>query len=105
MPKEIIKHILRKLGLYKLAVYVYCRVEGLYVKCKDMLQYLYSPFVNAAFKYRHAADGLPFPPSRMVYLVTNTYHYKWFYETGVIGSQCIRDILKKNNFEIKNNKR
>jgi cyclopropane fatty-acyl-phospholipid synthase-like methyltransferase len=36
----------------------------------------------------------------MVYLVTNTYHHKWFYETGVIGSQCIRNILKKNNFEI-----
>ena len=100
MPKEIIKSILRKLGLYRQAVYIYCRAEDLYVKGKDILQYIYSPFVNAAFKRRDVADELPFPPARLVYDVTNIYDYEWFYQTGVLGSQCIRGILEKNNLDI-----
>ena len=98
--KDLLKKALRATGLYKTAVCVYCWGENLYAKGKDVLQYLRSPFLNAAFKKQNVADGLPFPNVRLVHLVTNTYGHQWFYETGVTGSQCIRNILEKNNLEI-----
>lgn len=100
MSKKIIKGILRKLGLYRQAVSVYCRFEKLYIIGKNSAEYLRSPFFNNAFMKRKDLDGLPFPPVRLVYQVTNTYRNEWFYQTGVIGSQCIRDILKRNNLKI-----
>ncbi len=41
-----------------------------------------------------------FKPATIAYLVTNTYTHEWFYQSGIRGSQCIRDILKRNNFEV-----
>jgi ubiquinone/menaquinone biosynthesis C-methylase UbiE len=98
--KANLKKLLKIVGLYKPAVYIYCRLERLYIKSEHILKYLYSPFLNAAFKRSYLSDGLPFPPLRLVYLVTNTYSYKWFYETGAVGLQCIRDVLKRNNLDI-----
>ena len=98
--KDKLKKALKAIGLFKTTARIYCWGENLYVKGKDLLQYLRSPFLNAAFKKQNSADGLPFPSVRLVHLVTNTYSYQWFYETGITGSQCIRNILDKNNFEI-----
>lgn len=98
--KETIKSILRKLGLYKPAVSVYCWFESLYLKGQNTIEYLWSLFLNARFMMRKDSEGLPFPPARLVYLVTNTYRYAWFYDSGIIGAQCIRDILEKNNYKI-----
>jgi 2-polyprenyl-3-methyl-5-hydroxy-6-metoxy-1,4-benzoquinol methylase len=98
--KSILKKALKYAGLYKAVVYVYCRGEDIYVKGKDTLHYLCSPFINVSFKRRNVADGLPFPPVRLVYTVTNTYRNEWFYETGVVGAQCIRGVLEKNNLKI-----
>lgn len=98
--KDKLKKLLKAVGLYNVTVYAYCRIESLYVKGKDILQYLHSPLANANFKKRNVADGLPFPPVRLVHFVTNTYRNEWFYETGVIGSQCIRRILDKNRIKI-----
>ena len=88
------------MGLYRPAVSVYCWFEELSLKIKNTAEYLRSPFINAAFMKRKELDCLPFPPVRLVYLVTNTYRYEWFFETGTIGSQCIRSILEKNNMRI-----
>ncbi|MGD1074630.1 MAG: class I SAM-dependent methyltransferase [Thermodesulfovibrionales bacterium] len=98
--KEVIKGILRTMRVYRPAVYVYCRLETLSVKGRDILQFLWSPFPNGVFKKRGISDGLPFPPIRLVHLVTNTYSYEWFYATGVKGAQCIRDIVKRNGFRM-----
>lgn len=98
--KEIIKKILRAVRLYRPVVYAYCRMEILYSKAKDLLQFVCSPFVNAAFKRTTVSDGLPFPPVRLVYLVTNTYRYDWFYRSGEIGARSIKEILQRNNLDM-----
>lgn len=98
--REGVKSIVRMLGLYGLAVKVWSRLEDLYGKAKDLLQYFYSPFPNAIFMRKGEKDGLPFPPVSLVYLVTNTYRYDWFYESGVLGARSIREILKKNDHDI-----
>ncbi len=98
--KEQIKSILKTLRLYRLAVFAYCKLETIYGKGKNILQYVYSPFLNYRYTRRGVPDGLPFPPVKLVYLVTNTYRYDWFYKSGSLGQQSIRDILQKNNFDI-----
>jgi ubiquinone/menaquinone biosynthesis C-methylase UbiE len=98
--KEIIKSLLKILRLYRLAVFIYCRLENIYSKVENIFQYLYSPFLNYRFIKQGTADGLPFPPVKLVYLVTNTYSYDWFYKSGLLGKQSIESILKKNNFDI-----
>jgi 2-polyprenyl-3-methyl-5-hydroxy-6-metoxy-1,4-benzoquinol methylase len=95
-----IKRFLKAVGLYRAAVYFYSRVLDIYARCKNVMQFIRGVFENATYRKTIEADGLPFPPARMVYLVTNTYTYEWFYQSGIRGTQCIRDILKKNNFEI-----
>lgn len=100
--KEIIKKILKAVRLYRPAVYVYCKEEILYVKSKDLQQFICSPFVNAVFKGSSASDGLPFPPVRLVHLVTNTYRYDWFYRSGEIGARSIREILLGKNLDMNN---
>jgi SAM-dependent methyltransferase len=98
--KEQIKSVLKTLRLYRPAVYVYCKLETLHVSSRDQVHHLYSPFLNMRFKRQGVTDGLPFPPTRLVYLVTNTYRYDWFYKSGILGAGSIRDVLEKNDLEI-----
>jgi SAM-dependent methyltransferase len=100
MVKEYIKSILKSLKLYRLVIYVYCKIEHIYAKCKNNFQYFYSFFLNYRFIKEDMADGLPFPPVKLVYLVTNTYRYDWFYKSGHLGKESIKSILQKNNFDI-----
>ena len=98
--KEHLKNVLKTLRLYRPAVDVYIRLETLYVNGKDKLRYLYSPFLNMRFKRQGVTDGLPFPPIRLVHLVTNTYRYDWFYQSGILGARSIRDLLEKSDLDI-----
>jgi SAM-dependent methyltransferase len=95
--RDGIKRFLKAVGLYRATVYLYCKELDIYAQCKNVLQFLLGVFGNAAYRKANDADGLPFPPARMVYLVTNTYTHEWFYQSGIRGTQCIRDILKRNN--------
>ena len=54
---------------------------------------------NARFKLLPAADGLPMPPSHLVYLVTGQFDCEAFYNNGVIGADCIRQVLRKHGLE------
>jgi SAM-dependent methyltransferase len=98
--KEKLKRGLKIIGLYKPVARVYgiCRV--VVSKAKDLLLLLISPVWNYSYKRRGAPDGLPLPPIRLVHLVTNTYRYDHYYQSGIIGAQCITGILGKNEFEI-----
>jgi ubiquinone/menaquinone biosynthesis C-methylase UbiE len=98
--KEHIKDLLKKIRLYRLAVFLYCRFEKIYVKCNRLLKYFYSPLLNYHYIHKGGGDNLPLPPAKLVYLVTNTYSYKWFYKSGLLGKESINSILQKNNFDI-----
>ena len=98
--KEHIKRILKTLKLYRLVVYFYCELELIYGKCKNIFLYIHSLFLNYRFIEQGTADGLPFPPVKLIHLVTNTYRYDWFYKSGLFGKESIKSILQKNNFDI-----
>jgi SAM-dependent methyltransferase len=98
--KEQVKSGLRKLGLYKPAAHAYGISLAFAAKAKDALQFLISPVQNFGYKRQGPPDGLPLPPIRLVHLVTNAYRYDHFYQSGIVGAQCIRSILAKNHFEI-----
>jgi SAM-dependent methyltransferase len=55
---------------------------------------------NARYRKKGAADGLPLPSTRMVYLVTGQYSLERFYEIGRTSVECITGILKKNGLDI-----
>ncbi len=95
-----IKRFLKAVGLYRAAVHLDRALDGVYAGCKNAFQILHAAFENAAYDRANDADELPFPPSRMVYLVTNVYTHEWFFQSGVRGTQSIRDILKRNSLEI-----
>jgi 2-polyprenyl-3-methyl-5-hydroxy-6-metoxy-1,4-benzoquinol methylase len=98
--RDRIKRYLKAAGLYRGAVYFYSTALNIYAQCKNEVQFLRGVLQNTAYRKKTDTDGLPFPPARVVYLVTNTYTHQWFYDSGIKGSQCIRTILKKNNFKI-----
>ncbi len=55
---------------------------------------------NKRFVKIGAPDGLPLPPPRMINLVAGHFNVKEFYENGLLGANCIRNILKKNNLDM-----
>ncbi len=55
---------------------------------------------NARFRKKGIPDGLPLPPPQLVLLVTGHYDIEIFYRNGVLGSECIKDILEKNRLNI-----
>jgi SAM-dependent methyltransferase len=55
---------------------------------------------NRRFIKTGAPDGLPLPPPRMINLVAGHFNIRGFYENGLLGADCIRNILKKNNLKM-----
>ena len=45
---------------------------------------------------RAAPDGLPIPPSRLIYRVAGTTDVDWFLESGRVGAETIADSLARN---------
>lgn len=54
---------------------------------------------NTRFKLSPAADGLPMPPPHLVYLVTSHFDCEAFYNNGILGANCIQEVLSKNGLE------
>jgi SAM-dependent methyltransferase len=56
---------------------------------------------DAAFRKAGAPDGLPMPPTKLIYLVNGIFHSaEGFYEIGTTGARWIRDVLRKNGLEL-----
>jgi SAM-dependent methyltransferase len=55
---------------------------------------------NAALRRTGAADGLPIPPDRLIYLVAGTADVAWFLEGGTRGADSIRSILSEADVEL-----
>ena len=48
---------------------------------------------NARLRRKGAPDGLPIPPSDLIYLVAGTTDAGWFLEGGMLAAQTIREAL------------
>jgi len=55
---------------------------------------------NANFIKSGAPDGLPIPPPFLIHEVSGVYDQRAFYDNGVDGAECIRDILHRNDLAI-----
>jgi len=55
---------------------------------------------NARFKNSPGPDGLPMPPPELVYLVTGQFDAEVYYQSGVLGAQCIRGVLSKQGLDL-----
>lgn len=84
--------LLNRLGLFQF-------VQAKYQKLKYDMNFSLKA-KNRGFAKRGVPDGLPLPPPRMINLVAGHFDVKEFYENGLLGSLCIRQILRKNNLDI-----
>jgi SAM-dependent methyltransferase len=57
-------------------------------------------FGNIRYRLKGASDGMPIPPSRLIYLVAGTYDMAWFLELGGLGARAIRNTLARNQLDI-----
>lgn len=83
--KERIKRALRAFGLYE-------SVHRLWVRRPDFRVLCW----NAGYRLAGAADGLPIPPTRLIYLVTNWRESSWFLRSGQLGQESILYALHRN---------
>jgi len=55
---------------------------------------------NLRFWTRPSPDGLPLPPSALIYQVAGTADMTWFLEAGARAAQSIRTTLSRNGLEL-----
>jgi len=60
---------------------------------------------NAKIKKKGSPDGLPIPPLKLIFLVTDWYDIEKFLENGHNAFIYIKDTLSKNGIDIKNFKK
>jgi SAM-dependent methyltransferase len=85
------KAALQKVGLYGLALRFY-----LYGKKRGPV---YSP-ANQWRRLKSVWQGMPLPPSELIFTVAGTFNVKWFLEGGRRGAESIHDLLAKNNIPL-----
>ncbi len=54
---------------------------------------------NAGYRLRGGSDGLPIPPSRLIYLVAGTYDIDWFLTLGLRAHKAITGALERNGID------
>jgi len=87
--KEPIKGLLRGIGLYDIVHKLWVNRPDLRVSCW-----------NAGYRLAGADDKLPIPPTRLIYLVTNSKEVSWFLHTGDICVESILYIFEKNGHRL-----
>jgi SAM-dependent methyltransferase len=55
---------------------------------------------NSRFQGTGAPDGLPLPPPLLVYLVAGHFNVAWYYESGALHADLIKDVLAEHHLEI-----
>src|SRR5438128_8946486 len=55
---------------------------------------------NARYRREGAPDGLPIPPSELIFLVAGSADISWFLEAGARGADTVRDALRKQGIEM-----
>jgi SAM-dependent methyltransferase len=56
---------------------------------------------NARYWTRPPPDGLPLPPSALIYQVAGTADIEWFLEAGTLAAESIRKILSGNGLDLR----
>ena len=87
LMKEWIKGRLRIVGLYDIA-------HELWAQRPDLRITIW----NAGYRLAGAGDGLPIPPSRLIYLVDLSKEVAWYLHTGRMSYDSIQYALQKNGF-------
>src|SRR5438132_7007715 len=59
-----------------------------------------SVVANARYRREGAPDGLPIPPSDLIFLVAGTADISWFLDAGAMGAATVKDALKRQRIEI-----
>jgi SAM-dependent methyltransferase len=92
MMRHVLIDLLNRSGLFQF-------VQEMYQRLKYTTNFSLKS-ENRRFVKRGAPDGLPLPPPRMINLVAGHFNIEEFYENGLLGADCIRNILEKNNLEM-----
>lgn len=87
--KERVKGPLRAVGLYE-------SVHRLWVGRLDFRVLCW----NAGYRLAGAADRLPIPPARLIYLVANSREISWFLKGGKLGQESILNVLHRNGVRV-----
>jgi SAM-dependent methyltransferase len=86
-------------GRPELQEYIERRYDVVLDRDDTALVYALYGVSGAARAYR-APDHLPVPPPHMVALVSGHYRPRQFFETGVLGADCIRAALARHGVEM-----
>lgn len=89
--KRILKAVLQKLGLFRLAVSLYSSIS---------IQTLRAKPSNFLLRSREINRGTPVPSSELLVLVAGTADVRWFLRSGKKGFDSIKEILNKNQIEL-----
>lgn len=87
--KQWVKSLLCALGLYGAARRLWNGRPDFRLMCW-----------NAGYRVAGAPDGLPIPPTRLIYLVTLSREVSWFLRSGYIGHRSILHILQRNGVDV-----
>lgn len=90
--RRFLINLLHRLGLFQSA-------QDVYQRLKYSMNFSQKA-ENRRFVKMGSPDGLPLPPLPMIHLVAGHFNVKEFYESGLLGASCIRNILEKNNLEM-----
>jgi SAM-dependent methyltransferase len=91
--KALAVELLDRINLLALANTVY-----------NTIKYLSNPrlvYHNYLIRRKGGPDGLPLPSPQLIFLVSGQYGVESFYHNGLLGAQCIEQILEKNGLHIK----
>jgi SAM-dependent methyltransferase len=55
---------------------------------------------NARYRRKGAPDGLPVPPSDLVFLVAGTTSIAWFLEGGALAADTVRDAMERRDVSV-----
>jgi len=86
--KESFKIILKKLGLFEMAVRAYSSALN--------WRKIGTAFTNQRLRLSNATGGAKVPPPELLYLVAGSKEVRWFLHSGKLGFETIADVLRKN---------
>ena len=87
--RHLVGRLAEPLGLLPLLLSVYAQV--LYLRAR----------VRAMGADDEHGDGLPVPPPRLLFLVTNECDPEWYFESGLAAAESLEELLHRNGLELR----
>ena len=92
--KHLLWKVLALLHLEATAVSTQRKLINAIRFCREQVPWLVRP------ASRVAIDGLPTPPPKLAFLVTGYHDLEYFYKSGLMGAESIREILAGKSLDI-----